>query len=306
MFRPFDSHEPPPPGQPSSSTGAINEYRSKHGIASGPPSQLTQPSMLFMGYGKQVVTPFTNATVAERPERGATEKGITVDDAQSRFANSGTNNIRHWALLLALAGYAGSASPEQAVEFARMAPLAVVLEKHLDFLQDSANVASPKKITPNQWLKIQLSYSLGDKWDGKLKSLTPENVMKTLGPEAGPKSRTQTSRSVDISSASEARGLVRGLLQQELGRDPTQAEYEDFVAALHSAERKNPTITTSTQHYGADGQATSSSTTSRGGVDGGQVLYEKLKKQPSWGEWQAMGIYAPALFEALGAAVGGV
>ena len=35
--------------------------------------------------------------------------------------------------------------------------------------------------------------------------------------------------SIDIYSPSQARGLLRSVLQQELGRDPTDDEFDDFL-----------------------------------------------------------------------------
>lgn len=181
---------------------------------------------------------------------------------------------------------------------------------HKSLLSDAADQFNVlrRKVTPAQLMKEMLRYRLGDQWDGKLGSLTPENAASLGGTSLAGK-HTTTSRSVDLMSPEDAKGMVRSLLQQELGRDPTQAEYEDFIATIHAAERANPSISRTTYTTNESGNTTSSSTTTRGGLSASgyeQALYEKARKMPSWGIWQAMGTYAPALFEALDAPISGV
>jgi hypothetical protein len=111
----------------------------------------------------------------------------------------------------------------------------------------------------------------------------------------------------------DAKNLVRGMLQQELGRDPTQGEYEDFLSAIHAAEAQDPTTQKTTSTYTLDNndqlRLASQNTVTHAGIGAAgveQLAYERAQQQPSWAEWQAMGTYAPALFAALGATVPGV
>jgi hypothetical protein len=258
---------------------------------------------LYLGDAHYKATKYSSANAAEyganHPDRSR-----SVLQSQQQFMDSGNENIHHWAYLLALAGYNGPMSPEQAAEYSKTAPMNDVFELHLSFLKDAANLyGTGKKITPQQYLKQLLDYRLGDQWNGNLKGLTAESASKLGTNET--KTTSQTTRSVDLMSNEDAKGLVRGMLQQELGRDPTQAEYEDFVATLHSAQRANPSISTATQTVDENGNSTQS-VRSRGGLNEAgmqQALYEDLRKKPAWGEWQAVGTYAPALFAALGATV---
>lgn len=312
MFGFFDGGMPQPgTPAPGGSTGYLQGISQDSGIPIGGQPQASQGLDFFPYlYTGTKHTPATG-TLPGNPE--AKSAGTYADtknsvlDAQTRFSNSGNDNIHHWAYLLALAGYKGDMTPQQAAEYAKGSTLNDVLDMHLNFLKDAANLyGMGQKITPNQYLKKLLDFRLGDGWDGKFSSLTPDKA-DALGSGITPKTTTQTTRSVDLMSNEDAKGLVRGMLQQELGRDPTQAEYEDFVATLHSAQRANPSVSTSTVTTDGNGNGTQTVRSSGGLSDAGinQALYEHLRQQPTWAEWQAVGTYAPALFEALGAAVPG-
>lgn len=305
---------PPSPGTPSGgSTSAFGQYAAKAGAMQGPVGVgNSAPLMLFMGTTRHKASKFSSANAAEHGVLTSGDRYMSVADASIKFAGESDEKIRHMALLLALAGYAGDdVTARQAVDLARNSSKNAALDMYQNFLKDAAGIASLRKVTPNQYLKSLLSYKLGPKWDGDLKGITLDNAggLSLNGDSAGPKSLTTTSRSVNISDPATAKAAVRQLLQAELQRDPTQAEYEDFVATLHSAERSHPSVSTTTANYDAEGNQTSTNTVTRGGLTGdgaNQIMLDRLKKNPKWGEWQAMGIYAPALFEALGAAVGGV
>jgi hypothetical protein len=146
---------------------------------------------------------------------------------------------------------------------------------------------------------------------------------------------TRTSTSTDTASSSnvtrdimdpnDAMALTRAMLQRELDRDPTKAEMEDFVAAVQAAQRSNPTRTSSsTTRTTSESQTTnrrgrvvdsssdvdtSSSSTQHSGITSAgiqDILLRRARANPDWAEWQAVGTYAPALFQALGATVPGV
>ena len=133
---------------------------------------------------------------------------------------------------------------------------------------------------------------MGVEWDGKFSSFD-DGISKDFLENAAdaealkPYSTTNTTRSVDFMNPKDAKGLTRAMLQQELGRDPTQGEYEDFLSALHSAERANPDRTTTTTQYtpNEEGVSYDTSTTSRTqegiGAEGlAQVAYEQARVSP--------------------------
>lgn len=255
----------------------------------------------------------TNAATANYglSRMGKSDKTATVTAVQTAFEQLSDAKVRHMALLLAIAGYAGAdVDKDTAREFATLAPRTIIHDMHLKFLTDAAEkYANGWKLTPENYLKQLVEYRLGDKFDGDLDSLQ----LDSFGGEEGGNplanaTRTTTNKSVDFMDPADARALVRGLLQNELGRDPTQAEYEDFVATIHSTEAKSPTTTSTTTRYDDLGMPVSTSSTRHGGItqDGlQQELFEEVKETPSWAKWQAVGTYAPALFAALGSAVEG-
>lgn len=229
----------------------------------------------------------------------------SISDLQGEFEDSSRKNKRHMALLLALAGYAGdSVTPDKAGEWAKEASLNTVYQLHLQFLKEAGGLFQQgRHITPTQYLKKQIDYRLGDKWDGDLNSLAADHFS---GGSSLAGTHTSTSTDRDIMSAEDARGLVRGLLQQELGRDPTQAEYEDFVSALQAAQRQNPVTTKTTTTTDENGLVVNSNSTKSGGIDAQNFLTNKIQETPGWGEWQAIGTYAPAMMAALDSPVSGV
>lgn len=235
---------------------------------------------------------------------------VPVDVLQQRFAQSGDKNIKRMALALALAGFAG-VSLDDAANAVKDASLDEVLDWHRKFLEGAGEEYTlyHRNITPEKYLRRRLEYRLGKKWDGKTDSLN--KILDGLDSGAsqlknGEFTTTETSR--DFLSPKDAKVMIRDLLQQELGRDPTRAEYEDFLSAANTIQEENPLKRTTTDTY-KEGELVNSDSTTTGGISPTGVqqgLLEELKKQPSWAEWQAVGNYAPALFAALGTPVSGV
>ena len=93
---------------------------------------------------------------------------------------------------------------------------------------------------------------------------------KTSGTSGQPK--TTRSTSVDFSDPKTAKAIVQSSFRALLGRDPSEAEYNQFAKTLHSAEAASPTVTTTTR------TGTSSyNTTTTGGlnVQGSQMAIEE-------------------------------
>lgn len=119
---------------------------------------------------------------------------------------------------------------------------------------------------------------------------------------------TSTSRSVDIYSPDDARGLIRATLRRELDRDPTEQEFEEFVSTLQSAQRSHPAVTTTTQTTDKQGRVTNTNSVTRGGLGASgiqEIAQREAESNPGWAEWQAVGTYFPAILDALGSAVPG-
>lgn len=320
-----DGSAPTPSPSGGSATGSLNDLAASLGIDlnSAGPSGTTSYSaadqrtfadpFIFMGQHK--ITKNTNANVAESIlASGGSVQGSRLSDLQAQFLRQKQEHQRHWAYLLALTGYAGATAaqdPTKAAEWAKTAPLQDVVNAHQQFLQDAAAQFNlyRRKITPEGLMKEMLAYRLGDKFSGDINSVSINSAASLAAGAGLAGTHTSTQKTLDFMSPTDAKGLVRGMLQQQLGRDPTQAEYEDFIATIHAAEAANPSTSTTTYSTDAQGNTTNSSTRTSGGLSQAgldQTLYQKAKSLPSWAVWQAVGTYAPALFQALDAPVSGV
>lgn len=121
-----------------------------------------------------------------------------------------------------------------------------------------------------------------------------------------PSSYSTTTKDVDLTNPKTARALMIQSLQQRLGRDPSAAEQQAFLASLHAAEREDPTVRTS--HYKLNpgtGQYETTSQTTKGGVDPSAYAsdYSGKHNQKEYGAYQAAATYFPALMDAVAATV---
>lgn len=341
----------PSAGSQSSSTGSLSSYSNQLGVPLGatpaapggsqfsisygpgqrPIADIYGTPYIYMGQTKAYSAPQAHISSvhddASLPDSSPySVKLRSADDLIHKFEKMAVEDQRKLALQLAIGGYAGSMDLTDVSEWVKTAPLPEVEAAYSNLLSDAANRWSVgHKLTPDDLLSQSVAYRLhgeGIKWDGDLGSLDL-NTFTDIASQAGAivdlsgtHTRTSTSKSVDIMDPMDAQAMTRGMLQAELGRDPTKAEYEDFTSALIAAQRHDPTITRTTQTYStdadgslsADGNQTSSSVTHQGIGAAGltQLAYQKAQSQPGWAEWQAMGTYAPALFAALGSTVPGV
>lgn len=244
------------------------------------------------------------------------------DELLAAFAKAPKEEQRRMALLLSMAGYAGSGSLEDSIEDAMSMTLGQTVEAYQNLLSDAvqAYVLDGRKITPEQLLRKAIAYRMpaGVEWDGDLDSLDSvlgiggkDGETEEEAPFTGTKSITSTSINRDIMDPADAKALTRAMLQRELGRDPTNDEFEDFIGAIQYAQRVNPDRTTTTQSSTfEDDELVSQRTVSntRQGISSegiADLAMQKARQNPGWAEWQAIGTYAPALFEALGATVPG-
>jgi hypothetical protein len=323
---------PPPAGQ-SSSTSYLQGLSSTLGTPYGGTTGTGLPSQIYLGSRDYThhVRPWESDDTMSAPTSYTSEQ-LKLGDYNAllnRFDKLDTPELRRWALLLTLAGYnaTGSTNREQvqeagptasvpvdkAVEYSKSMSRGEILTAYSNLLNDAAmQFNMGNRLTPNQLLKraIELRLPVGADWDGKLSSLT-ENSLSQMMEDAGLSlagTRTSTERVTDFMDPMDAKALTRATLQRELGRDPTQAEYEDFISAIHAAEAGDPTTQRTTTTTDAQGFTTNQSSVVNQGMTSagvGQLALERARQNPDWAEWQAMGQYAPALFDALGSTVPG-
>jgi hypothetical protein len=111
-----------------------------------------------------------------------------------------------------------------------------------------------------------------------------------------PKTTTQTS--VQKYSEDDVAGVARQVLQQELQRDPTDAEIAAYTIAVNRAAASNPTTTTSTVTPDENGNQ-SVETSTEGGIDPSQEIYDQIRNDPERAQVQAATRYYPAALQAL-------
>lgn len=119
----------------------------------------------------------------------------------------------------------------------------------------------------------------------------------------GPRSKTTTQTSVDLSDPETAQALITNSLTQLLGRAPSDKELARFKSTLSGYERANPSVATTTENYDDQGNVVSSNTTRSGGVtDAGRqaILADKVDESPEYAKYQAGTTYFNALLGLIG------
>lgn len=241
----------------------------------------------------------------------ATTSYKTVDSLISEFEAMSIKQKKNLAKALAMAGYlGGSGTLEERVE---ESSLMDVGNAYNTLLQEATQrFAAGQNITIDELLDMNIRYNMaqaGVEAEGDF-SVDAAGAWydAATGKTGKPYKETRVDRSVDIFSPEDARGLARQSLQSVLGRDPSEAEYEDFLAALQTKARQNPTITRTTTRYDAEGNPIGTNSVTRGGLGENAVrdfAQDQAEAAPDWAEWQAVGTYFPAIMESLSSVVPG-
>ena len=113
--------------------------------------------------------------------------------------------------------------------------------------------------------------------------------------------RSSTSRSVDLTDPATAKAITNDSLSQALGRAARPEELAQFLQVINSAERANPTVTSSNTRYDKGEAVSQSSTTSGGLTSAGrsQMVTDRAQALPEYGAFQAASTYYNALVSAL-------
>ncbi len=132
--------------------------------------------------------------------------------------------------------------------------------------------------------------------------MTPFDVVALQGQAPGEggeglQPKTVVQKQINISTPEEARGILRQVLSQALGRGPSESELTDFQGQLNAAQRAQPSVTTT--HYNAAG--TRSSSTTPGGVSPEQFAQDYADREFGSEErdYHVVSQYMPDLFDAL-------
>ncbi len=119
----------------------------------------------------------------------------------------------------------------------------------------------------------------------------------------GPKSKTQTSKRIDLSSPEDVRAIATNALAQLLGRAPTQEELGKFKASINSLEEKNPLMATTTETLNDMGEVVNTETKQSGGLSAearALAVSDQAKAGPEYGKFQSGTTYWGALMQMMG------
>lgn len=133
-----------------------------------------------------------------------------------------------------------------------------------------------------------------------------KNPLDASGGQQPLKAYNTTAKSVNFTDPAQARAMLTQNLTDSLGRAPTPAEQQAYMAALHASEAANPTITKTSYTPNATGTAYDTSSTQTGTpIDPGAYTsdYAKGHNKVEHASYQASTTYMNALMGALGATV---
>ena len=148
-----------------------------------------------------------------------------------------------------------------------------------------------------------------------------EDFSTAIKEQAKPSSSTQTS--VYDLTPEDARATLEAAMYQKLGRNPTDEEIEDFIAAAQTRAERNPTRVTQSFRPGvAGGEGDQVQVDREGGqvvgttvtnVDEGfdeeslvRMAEKRAMDAPDYGAYQSVSRFFPAFLNALGATAPGV
>jgi len=173
-----------------------------------------------------------------------------------------------------------------------------------DLVQSSiAFSGGSKKWTP--W-EIMDSYGNAGKF-GTTKSADGDWLLDAATGEKikyiGPRTKTTTSKHIDLSSPEDVRALATQSLTELLGRAPTAEEMTKYRSAISGYEKANPQVTKTTTTLNDQGEAESeSSTTSGGATDAARagLISDEAKQGPEYGKFQSATTYFNAMMQMMG------
>lgn len=193
----------------------------------------------------------------------------------------------------------------------------VTKEELMSWLTDDAKVKQIMQAAQKAGLDVQTYDDAAKLWGSVVdmaassysfagKKVTPWSIIqlrgKNAGPNGRPADRNVTTTTVDEVSPADARKLFEQTAQNQLGRAPTKAEVDDFIAKAQTIAKSNPNIQYTTQHLGFDGEVQSQDVrNSPGGSDAlqEQAAMDQAKGSEDYSAYQAAGVYMPWLMDAL-------
>lgn len=250
------------------------------GLGSGGGAAASEPTVVLdRGRGaklrKNDIT--SDGAVIQRPRSGQGRRAVGASEAEMEFYRWSDSERSEWGQYLVGLGVLSS---EQADDFTTL------YKAWQESVKESANFAiAGKVVTPREAAEMLAAGA------------------RASGPFSGTK--TQTSTNVDLTDPTTARALVNQVLTNQLGRAATDDEIDRFTQILNTAERANPTLTTTTGTY-EQGDLVSQSSTTQGGLTAAarqELVSDKVTATPEYGAYQAATTYFNTLLQGIGAVV---
>jgi hypothetical protein len=116
----------------------------------------------------------------------------------------------------------------------------------------------------------------------------------------GPRSKTTTSKNVNLSSPEDVKALTTQMLAELLGRAPTTEELAKYRASINGYEEKNPEITTTTSTLDEQGEVVAQSAKTTGGASQaalGSLVSDAAKGGKEYGKFQSGTTYYDAMMQ---------
>jgi hypothetical protein len=193
----------------------------------------------------------------------------------------------------------------------------VTKEELMSWLTDDAKVKQIMAFAQKAGLDVQTYDDAAKLWGSVVdmaassysfagKQVTPWAIIqlrgKNSGPGGRPKDRLVTQKTIDEVSPADARLMFEKSAADQLGRSPTKAEVDDFIAKAQTIAKTHPDISYTTQHMGFDGNVESQDVrNSPGGSQSlqAQAALDQAKQSEDYSSYQAAGVYMPWLMDAL-------
>jgi hypothetical protein len=151
-------------------------------------------------------------------------------------------------------------------------------------------------------------------WAGKYNNLHQDDKSKWLSPfeavtnmqiagmadDGRSHDGFSTEATVQQFSPGQLQQQAKQILQQELGRNPTDSEMKSYTAAVNAAARANPQQVTQQQTLNPDGSQ-STDRVVNGGVDPNAIIQDMASGTQESDAYKSAAVYLPALQQAIGA-----
>lgn len=197
-------------------------------------------------------------------ERRSGEKSVPLSEAMTLFYDWDEGERREWGEYLVRIG---RIDEEDAGNFE------VLKAEWLTALEEAAQFsAAGKKVSPWDTAKLLAGVS----------GLADQDV-KFNG------TKSYTRKQTNLANPADARELVREVVRDQIGRAPTEEEYQAFVGMLTEAQRANPTMQTDTVTY-ENGEEVSSASTTEAGIGSAGLAgmaRDRARQMPEYGAYQA-------------------